>query len=151
MSNSKKDRHQSKIDFLESLQIEYFVNDIKSKIYPKQNDRNYYKRVKGHKEEKILNLAFNMGGVVNIFDDETEFERFKSKTYPKDNLPQFELTEIEKDYYYSENSEIKVNIDNKYKIGILISKNFEKNIAIVKLRGEANERTVSLNFVSRIL
>lgn len=128
MSNIVKDRHQSKLDYLDSLQKEYFVNDIKSKIYPKANDRNYYKKVKGYKKDKILNLAFNMGGVVNIFDDEEEFERYKSSIYPKDNLPQFELTDIELDYYYSENSEIKVDSDNKYKIGILISKNLEKNI-----------------------
>lgn len=151
MAKTVKTKHQSKIDYLDSLQKEFFINLIKSKIYPKHNDRKYYKRVMEHKKDKILNLSFNMGGVSNIFDNEEDYERYKYLMFPKDNLPNFDLTEDEIEYYYAIDSEIKVNVDGVYKVGVMISKNIEKNICTVKLRGDSSEKIVSLNFVSRIL
>ena len=151
MTNRNKDRHQSKISFLESLQKEYFECEIKSKIYLKQSDRNYYKRVMEHKKSKILNLSFNMGGVVNIFDSDNEFELVKRSVYPENNLPKFDLTDVEIDYYYQVDSEIRVDLGSENRVGILISKNSKNNIALVKVRGEQEQRHISLNNIARIL
>jgi len=152
MSNRSKDRELSKADFLDILQKEYFVNEIKYKIYNHKLDRNHYKKVMGYKQEKIENISKVLGGVSTIFNDDETHEQYRSEVYPKMGLPNFDLSPLDYEKYYAEDTDVIVNIeDEKRKIGKLLSVNFDKNIGVVKLRGSADETPYSLKFITRVL
>lgn len=149
---SKKDRHLSKSDFLHKLQIEFYINEVRSKFYTHYKDREYYNKVMEFKKEKIIGLSEKLNGVVNIFNDIETANYYKKLVYPIKGLPQFPLSEEELEKYYSIDSEVIVSLEDGKKVtGKLIFPLIDKNVANVKIRGEKTEQLIHLSNIARIL
>lgn len=164
-----KTRNLSAFDFLEELQIEYCVSEIRKKIYIKPNDINYYKRLMKYKKQKIEDIC-ERNSLPNMFTDDSIKKQIYAKVYNEEGLPNFHYKEdaskvnvrtgkliVEEQkvndvkYYYYPETEIKINEDGDVKIGKLKEVDIKENIGKVKLRYEEGIKTVPLHRVTRIL
>lgn len=155
-----KDKNQSILEFFEVLQLEYFICEIRKKIYISQKDKNYYKRVMDFKKNKIEDLSLK-NGIPSIFSDEELRIDFIKKTYPKLGLPEFIKcynntklaiwTENDNNHYYLTGKDIKIVIDDTILVGVLEKVDLKNCFGIVKIRKESNQRTIFLKEITRIL
>ena len=53
----KKTRHLSTYEYLQVLQIEYIVAELRKKIYVKKKDKDFYRRVLEGIEKKIKDIS----------------------------------------------------------------------------------------------
>lgn len=142
------DRHLSQIDYLDILQWEYFVNMFKSKIYTKLNDRNFYKKVMSHKKDKILDLS-RKNYLPNVFDDKELFEKYRALIFPKQGITSsMKLTDEEIAYYYSKDSDVRINQDDSVLLGKISSS--EGSHVKVKIRGTDEIKPFLKTAVTRI-
>jgi len=147
----KKDRNLSMVEFYEMLQKEYFIAEIKSKLYPSRKQKDFYRnRVMEGKRIKILDIS-NKNNLPNIFDDEETKNEIRDQIYPVIGLPQFDLTNEEIKYYYSVESEVRVEIEDRPRIGKIIDIDFRNNVAYIKFRNSSENQPIKLNKITRIL
>jgi len=152
MSNqAKKSRHLSIGEFLDVLQKEYFMCKIRKKIYPSPSDKRFYERVMHQKRETILDIS-ERNHLPSIFEDEGEYKRYEKKVFPFIGLPLFDLTEQDIQFYYLENTEVRVN-DGDVVIGIgrIESVDLDHGVVYVKLKNKKNSQPFSVKYVTRIL
>lgn len=145
----EKSRHLSPIDYLDALQVEYFVNMLKFYIYYAPNDRRYYKRVMGHKRYKIEHIADD-NHIPCIFDDDDLYDEYKKKVFPEQGLPTVLLTPDEVDYYFCVGTDVKVNAEEKVLLGKIVSVNGERTIITVKIKGESEARPFPQRAITRV-
>jgi len=151
MNNKEKDRDLSVLELFEKLQEEYYINQIRKKIYPVLKDKRYYERVMGHKEEKIRDIS-DKNKLDSIFTSSEVEKEFRNKVYPDMGPPTFRgsnVTDVEN--YYMMNSDVRVTIDGENKIGKIDHCDLDNNIVYVKLRGEETSKPFIYKFVTRIL
>ena len=148
---TNKDRDLSKLDFLDNLQLEYFINEIRSRIYPSPNDKRYYKKVMNFKKEKIIDVAAE-NSLDCIFTSDDLHAEVKSLVYPENGFPHFKsVSEQDIDFYYLEGSDVRVKIEENNRVGKIEKGNLKKKIIYVKLRGEKETKQFSAEVVTRIL
>jgi hypothetical protein len=68
-----KDRNISIFKYFNALQQEWVCAHIRSKIYPRKSDKNFYIGVKSRKREKIIDISFK-NDLPNIFDDQSTMD-----------------------------------------------------------------------------
>ena len=146
--NPKKDRHLSPLDYLDVLQVEYLMNKLKHDIYPSPRDRSYYKKVMGHKKERIEGISA-VNNLPNIFKDADLYEEYRLKVYPTQGLPVIKLTADEIAYYYTPQQDVRVNGD-KVMVGKIESHTKDFSFIQVRIRGEAQARTFPSKSVTRV-
>ena len=159
---TEKSRHIPLTDFLEALQIEYLVAEIRAKIYYKPKDKKFWKdRVMVGKKDKITNIIANNPSLKTIFSSEEEKSRIRSKIMKPFGFPNFyyrdEVQRLELEYkdffaFFSKGSEIIVKVsETDTKTGILASTTSDKKFANVKLKGEAEIKVVHVDNITRVL
>lgn len=149
-----KDRNISIVEYLEVLQNEYIFNEIRKKIYPKKQDRDYYQKVLDSKKEKILDIS-ERNRIPCIFTTPDIKDKLMKRLIPMFGFPNFTSKESNRRYYevydqrnyYRRESNFKFIIDTDIKIGIL--KNVENDICIIESEGQLYH--VSKNDCARII
>lgn len=160
ITTSQKDKNQSILEFYEALQLEYFICEIRRKIYISQKDKNYYKKVMDFKRSKIEDLSLK-NGIPSIFSNEDIKIEYIKRTYPKCGLPEFikcynntklaMWTDNDNSHYYSIGKDIKIVINDNILIGTLDNVDFKNGFGLVKIRKESTLRTIFLKEITRIL
>lgn len=159
MANSKKTGRLSRLEYLDVLQNEYVVAELRKKIYPKKKDRDYLTRVLEGKKEKIQNICMK-DGLPSIFTNDRVRQSFYNGVYGDIGYPDFHYKDAEnkeefyeKDfhYYYWSGSDFKVNEQGEIKTGKLVSIDRDKSIAHIKLKGDSETRPFMMEFISRIV
>jgi len=145
---STKSRNISIPDYLEELQIEYFLNELRSKIYPKKKDRDYYKRVYNHKRLKIEDIS-SKNKIPSIFTDSSLNREYRSRVY-LDHGPPSLLNSYELVYYYRIEEHVKVLLEDSIRVGVMRSINFDSNIAGVQIKGASDVIYLPIKRVTRI-
>jgi hypothetical protein len=162
-SQKYKNRDQSLLDFYKSLQIEYIVAELRSKIYPKAKDKKYYKnRVMLGKRESILQIS-ERNHLPSIFNSKDKYEEFYKEVHPDWGIPRFTyrdeeskkwISKSDKLNYYSVNSEFALLLENGC---IAICKISNNNAVIMEgkvyviIRDTDHEIEVGIENLKRIL
>lgn len=140
----KKSRDISILDFLENLQLEYLLYELRSKIYPKKDDKQKYKEIMQFKEDKIFDIC-SKNNLRNIFNDGEILQEIESKFYNEFGNPN-EMTNRDKYFYYLIGSDFSYNGQGVK----LLSYNLQSYIATIELKNKQS-LNVDLNFIKRIL
>lgn len=144
-----KDRNQSPLEYLDALQIEYFQNYLRNRIYPKINDRNFYKKVMGLKQVKIEDIS-SRNGLPNIFTDKTIHEEYRLKVMPKSSIPPCINTLKELQLYYHPGSDVKVLVEEGVLLGKIEEFLYRENVVRVDVRGGVGVKNYMKENVTRI-
>lgn len=148
---SEKSRNITKYEYLQVLQEEYTINDLKRRIYFSEPSKNFYANVMHNKKLKILDLAKKLE-LDTIFNSVTLEKEFRDKVLPKKGLPNFQMTEEDILNYFSSESEVKIWISDTENVsGVIMKSDFKRSILIVKVKGESTTRTVSCIHVNRVI
>lgn len=159
--NKNKTRDLSYFKFLDILQSEYILAELRKKIYPSLSDKNYYERVMKGKKEKIEDIAIR-NSLKTIFNDkETKIKKYK-EIYNDQGYPNFFYRNEEdrlnneikdKRNYYMIGSEVKVFSINggEEKIGKIDSISFKTMTAKIEFEDINEINIFDLNLVTRIL
>lgn len=156
-----KTRDLSTYDFLEALQIEYVVAQLRRKIYPKAKDKNYFTRVMDFKKRKIDDIVSRNKYVPTLFTDSTVKETIYNKVYGEFGFPNFfykdeavraEMEEKDVRYYYMKDVEVKFLTEgNDVLVGTLYSVSPDLLSALIKVEGERVTRKIPTRNIARIL
>ena len=145
-----KTRHLSLLDYLEILQKEYFICEIRSRFYHNPKDKQYYKRVSEGKKAKITKIGSD-NNIPNIFTNDNLFSKIKDKVYPVNGLPQFEMTQLDIEHYYSIGSDVRCLVDDSESAYGKVVKNLIKSQKIlVKFKYSDEEKYVTYQHATRI-
>lgn len=153
-----KSRHLSILDFIETLQLEYIVADLRHKIYPKLKDKAYWGRVKEGKKATIQKLA-EKNMLPSIFTDEEMLRTLEQKVYRPVSYPLFTYRDdnhkMEQEYYdflyyYLKGADVRVDDNGEVLVGKITKEYVPFNTQIfVSIAGV--ERKFHYNTVTRIL
>ena len=139
------------LEFFDQLQEEYYINQLRKKIYPEIKDRKYYERVMGHKKERILDIA-DKNKLPSIFSSKEVEDEIRVKVYPEMGAPTIRNSNmVDMENYYMVGSDVRVTIEGENKIGKIEECNLDKDIIYVKLKGAENSKPFVYKFVTRIL
>lgn len=93
---STNDRDLTLIDYLEQLQLEYIVAELRSKIYKREKDKRFFReKVMSGKRQKIYDISERNPEVLTIFTSEKEMQKFRDQVYKIWGLPNFFYKDIE--------------------------------------------------------
>lgn len=156
-----KIRNLSIYEYLQTLQVEYVVAELRRKIYIKKKDILYYTRVIEAKKQKIVDICLR-NSLPSIFNHQQTKELIYREVYREFGYPNFHYKEgfegVEelqtKDFYhyYVKQTEFKVQVEDGFKVGTLVFVDYEnKKFAQVKLRGEREIISVPLQLITRII
>lgn len=158
---SQKTRNISMYNYLNTLQKEYLVMEIRAKIYPIITDKKYYKAIMLHKEIKIRDIA-RRNYLDCIFDKAVVRANLEGEIINKRGLPNFTYRDervkskfAQKDiaYYFLHDTDIKVFFgedDCNFEIGTI--KSFDETSMTVTVRLKGGKEVVSsCSNVTRIL
>jgi len=174
----EKTRDLSLLDFLDQLQMEYVVAELRAKIYKKEKDKTFWKdRVMPGKRQKIIDINERNPEAITIFSSSKEMDRVRDLVYKPWGLPNFfyrddeQREELEiKDLlnYFAYNNEFLVRTGaSESQRCTLISvlkdnervtwANFKEvkagdiEVAQIKIKGDSNITSVHLSNLIRIL
>jgi hypothetical protein len=157
-----KDRDLPITNYLDILQKEYVVAEIRHKIYPKISDKKYWKKVMNGKKKKVEDICFR-NKIGSIFTEQEEKERIYLEIYPEKGVPNFSyinndqklgngdfpgLEETDYIYYYSEGAKVRVDHSER-KFGTIIRSQLSKSVVFVEIEGV--EYKCECSIVTRIL
>lgn len=158
--DNNKSRDQSLYSYLECLQLEYITCELRKKIYFKKKDKAFYQRTMERKQEKIKDIS-ERNFLSTIFNDDNVKEEMYARVYKEHGFPDFaynsdsdiiEFAQKDKEYYYSENAEVRVLMENeKVEVGIIVDRFFEQGLIHIKLRNREETKPYPLARVTRIL
>lgn len=153
----EKSRHQSTFEYFEALQLECICADLRSKIYPKIKDKDFWKKTREGKKVTILDIA-TRNSLPSIFDDDQLEQALRQKIYRQDSYPNFIYKnpndQMNKEYYdlmyyYNKGAEVRCEIYGEMKVGkIKDYKPFEKNVTVII---DEKEEKLPISKVTRIL
>jgi hypothetical protein len=135
-----KTRHISLIDFFNELQREYFCAELRSKIYTKQADKDYWRTIMKHKKNKIEDIALR-NKLNSIFSDKSEYVKVFDKVLTfgipnfsyRDSYHEKKLSSRDIYFYFQPGSDIKIIINNSIELGKLINYDIKSMMAIVSI------------------
>lgn len=157
--DKEKTRNLSTYEYLQILQVEYIVAELRRKIYVKKKDKSYYSRVLEGKERKIKDIC-QRNSLPSLFEDGGVRAGCYANVYPATGYPDFHYKNDEqiqefkaKDFYYYfyKGSDFRVVEEGVTKVGTLISVDEENQVAYIKLKGDESDRPFSINSVARII
>lgn len=156
----EKSRNLPIVQFLDKLQEEYIVAEIRSKIYPKPKDKEYWKsRVMPIKREKIIDIA-EKNHLPHIFTNKDLYRNFWHMIIGEGGLPNFsykdevqrlELEDKDKLNYFRIGTDIRV-VDADWStplIGTIRSVDWE--LDQVQILSGSRSLTFGFNDIVRIL
>lgn len=153
-------RKLSPFKLFDKLQKEYLIAKIRSKIYPKASDRNFWKKYMAHKKEKIEDIV-RKNTIPSIFTDSKLLHDYESQIMGKMGCPNFDykdqadydrLYKLDLHNYYHKGTEVKVNLsDTDIVFGVIQGFDFEKSMVCVKINSTGKEDVYHSEVVTRIL
>lgn len=145
-----KSRHQSKLDFLDSLTKEYFQALLRSHIYLSAVDRRYWGKVAKFKKERIVDVGKDISAPV-IFEDEALYDNYERHYNPKGSYSL--LLEKKEDFksYFSKGADIVSHDKSGSGIGKIKTYDYERGYVVVALYPSKEEVEVQANLVKRVL
>lgn len=151
MINNGTLKKLSPVEFLEKLQKEYFICDIRIRFYPSPKDKEYYRKVRSYKKEKIDRIC-DQNKIPTIFTNEEVFSKYRSLVYSELDYPIFiEMTKKDWENYYALDCDVKIITDNDVLIGRTMKFYVGGDFITVKLREGGKEKIFKKDKVIRIL
>jgi len=153
-----KSRHLSYYEYLQKLQLEYIVAELRKKIYPSLKDKKYYLKLMESKKNTIEDIC-ERNSLQNIFSDKKIKKEKYSKiyniiSYPnflyRDKEEQLKFEQKDKAYYYMKDTDFKVSINSEDRVGKLVSISFIAYSATI-LFDDNSEGVYGLDILTRIL
>lgn len=160
----KKDKNLSPHDYLEVLQREYIVAELRKKIYPSKGDREFWIKIMGYKQEKIDDISVR-NNLPTMFNNKKEKERLYRDVYNESGYPNFKYRDHERiakddrlslpesDFinYYLVDSEVKVVEDDQVKIGFIKMVDLDSEVATIKFKNTGLTQEVNFQEITRVL
>lgn len=156
---SFKTRDLSPFEYFSMLQLEFIVADLRSKIYPKLKDKDFWKKTREGKKQRIEDIA-ERNHLPSIFSDEDLRKDMDAKVYRPAGFPNFIYRDEEHClkqepydyiYYYLQGSDVRFDFMDEIKTGIIVSyNNYEKKVTIRFNNSDVLE-TLPVARVSRII
>lgn len=124
----------SLVEFFEVVQKEYIVAELRSRIFPSEKDKNFWRKVMKDKEKKILDIS-DRNSLPNIIEDRETRKDFYKRVCGEYGYPNFiykddeqrlgsgfhpGLEELDFTYYYNLNAEVKMGDNKLFKIGRIV-------------------------------
>ena len=159
MESKGTTRHLSTYQYLQILQLEYIVTELRKKIYVKRKDKDFYKRVLEGKRKKIKDICLR-NSLPSIFIEDDAKSKCYGEVYRPFGYPEFHYKNDEqiqefkaKDfyYYYYKGADFKVKDEEQTLVGTLISVDEEAEVAYIKLKGDHDSRPFPLTYIARII
>jgi hypothetical protein len=126
-SKKEKSRQIGIYQYFEILQLEWICCELRTKIYKKEGDKNYWKRVLEGKRKTIENIA-ERNKLPTIFDDEDLFLVLKSRIYKDTSYPNFmykdetqrlSMQDWDLFYYYYKGTTVRYEYYGQSLIGVI--------------------------------
>jgi hypothetical protein len=149
MSNTKT-RDLSTLEFLDVLVKEYFVAELRRKIYTKASDRKYWKKTADFKKEKIIDIS-NRNRLPHIFDDEQKMSKAYDKYFPINELPPIIINNKDLYSYYRKDTDVTIMDDGNVLVGQIESSDLKTAKVDVRLFDDSSRKTFRFSQVRRIL
>jgi len=150
-------RNLSALEYLKVLEIEWWICNLRRKIYPSRQEKAHYNKVASLKKCRIIEMS-ERNELPHIFNDDNDLMKQLNKHFSQNGgCPVFEgKTPEDVLYYYSKNSDVRCflgNLPNSLKsiikIGKIISFDETNELVLVKL-DNGNEENLSFLCVTRI-
>lgn len=158
----EKSRHLPIYEFFKILQLEAIIADLRSKIYPRTKDKDFWKKVYENKKNTVLDIAsrnkVNNLPLPSIFTDDEIMDEYKQEIFGDGGFPKFIYKDEEQEYkqghfdfinYYARKSDVACKYINEIKIGKV--KYYQPNSKFVSVIINDQEYELSINDVTRIL
>lgn len=107
MTNPKKTRNQSPLEYLESLKQEWWVANLRRKIYPLTADKRHYSKVANLKKARIIEI-YERNELPVVFDSPAEMKELNKQFAQKGGMPVFAgQTDTDRFNYYYPDSDVR--------------------------------------------
>ena len=161
MAAEENKKNLSAFQYLERLQQEFIVAELRHKIYTYEKDKKYWSKVMKGKES-IINQISKRNLLPNIFNNEELKNKIYSTIVTEFGLPHFvykdskqyeDLVKIDIQLYYRKGSEVRYKSpNNTTELGIIKSFNLQaKLVEVEPMNQKGNPLFVEADKVSRIL
>jgi hypothetical protein len=140
----EKSRSLTTYQFFEIVQIEYICALLRSRIYTRSKDKQYWLRVPEGKKQKIEEISIRNNNMANIFTDSdmlSALERriYRENTYPifiyKDDIHRSTQEYFDMLCYYSKGAEVRFDFGNGQEIGQIVNyKPFDESASVQLLQ-----------------
>lgn len=120
-----KSRNLSVYEFFQALQLEWIVADLRTRIYPKKKDKEYWAKVKEGKRIIIESIA-EKNHLPTIFSDDEMKRAFETKVYLPSGPPNFIYKDeankkaqepFDLTYYFHKGSDVRFEWYQEMKVG----------------------------------
>ncbi len=152
--NENKSRNLSTLEYIKVLEVEWWINSLKRKIYPSKVDKGYYTRVTMFKKSRIIDMS-DRNQIPHIFNDNDKMKELNKRLSPVGGCPEFEgRTDLDLINYYLPNSDVRCfyGFENRkplIKVGKIIS--FDIKIHQVEVQVENEQaKFLTTSSVTRI-
>jgi len=138
------------LEYLNVLTKEYFVAELRRKIYSKSNDRKYWKKISGYKKDKIIDIS-NRNKLHHIFNDETKMNAAYNVFYPLNEIPPIILNQKDLFSYYKKDNDVTITDNGKVLVGRIKEVDLKTAKVEVVLFDSTEHKMFRFNQVRRIL
>ena len=153
-----KTRHLSVYQLFEILQEEFIICELRSKIYPLESHKVYWKNTAESKKTKIIDIA-KRNQLSTIFDNSKIKESLEKKVIPERGMPLFfyrdeahKQNQSKWDWinYFAPRSDVKI-YENGYNVGVGVIKEADIETDEIKVVLNGNVETYTSENIVRIL
>jgi len=150
-----KSRNISILDYFNTLQLEYFCAELRSKIYTGSADKEYWKTIMAHKKNKIQDIA-ERNKLKSIFSDNVEYQRIfdsvmhygiPSFTY-RDEYQKRKLEKRDMYFYFKPGSDVKFINGSEFTGKI---KYYDLENKTIQIEYELGSINIKIEYVCRII
>jgi hypothetical protein len=145
-----KTRDLSTLEYLDVLVKEYFVAELRRRIYTKASDRKYWKRTSSFKKEKIIDIS-NRNRLPHIFSNEEKMSEAYDMYYPLNELPKILLNKKDLYCYYKKDTDVTITDNGKVLVGKILNADVDTAKVDIVLFDNNKKETYRFNQVRRIL
>ncbi len=164
VSQKQKSRNLSIYEFFKILQLECIVAELRTKIYPKIKDKDFWKNVYENKKITVLDIAsrnkVNNQPLPSIFTDEDILKELKEEVFGQGGYPKFIYKNDEQatsqgyldhQYYYAKYSDVLCNYFGEIKVAKVKFHQPPSKLVTVTITDNNEEVQLPITDVTRIL
>lgn len=153
----KKSRKQTVYEFFQTLQVEWIVADLRSRIYPQVSDKAYWTKVKDGKRVIIDNIA-EKNFLPTIFVDSEMKRALENKVYRDKGIPSFMYKDedheriqkpLDLTYYYAKGVDVRFELYGEQRVGKV--KSYVPFAATITVTFEDKDLSIATEEVTRII
>lgn len=154
MSNAKG-RNLSALEYIKVLEVEWWVCNLRRKIYPTKNDKSHFGKVSLLKRNRIIEIS-ERNEIPHIFSDSEMMKELNKRFSAKGGCPDFPgRNEDDIEFYFYQNNEVRCfyGFDKEGKSIIKLGKirSFDIESSLVEVEFEKkNTDNLDMTMVTRI-